>query len=87
MKSKTTRAFRALLAKLPRSIRAEAQKSYKLFQENPAHPGLQFKCVQKKAKVYSARISLDYRALGTLDGDEVVWMWIGSHADYDKLLK
>ena len=86
MKSRTTRAFRSLLAKLPKSIREEARKSYKLFQENPGHPGLQFKCVQKKAKVYSARISLDYRALGTRDDDEMVWMWIGSHADYDKLL-
>ena len=86
MKSRTTMAFRALLAKLPRSIRVEAKNAYRLFQENPAHPGLQFKCVQKKAKVYSVRITLDYRALGTLDGEEVVWMWIGSHADYDKLL-
>ena len=86
MKSRTTKAFRSLLAKLPKSTKTEAQNADKLFQENPAHPGLQFKCVQKKAKVYSVRISLDYRALGTLDGDEVVWMWIGSHADYDKLL-
>ncbi|WP_432443345.1 hypothetical protein [Rhizobium esperanzae] len=21
------------------------------------------------------------------DGDDVIWFWIGSHADYDKLLK
>jgi hypothetical protein len=86
MKSRTTRAFRALLRKLPKSIRSEAKRAYNLFRENPAHPGLQFKCVQKNAKVYSVRISLNYRALGTLDGDEMIWMWIGSHADYDKLL-
>jgi hypothetical protein len=86
MKSRTTRSFRALLASLPKSIKSDAKKAYKIFQSDPGHPGLQFKCVQKKAKIYSVRINLGYRALGTLDGDEIIWMWIGSHADYDKLL-
>jgi hypothetical protein len=86
MKSRTTQGFRSLLSQLPKAIRLEAKKAYRLFLDNPGHPGLQFKCVQKKAKVYSVRISLEYRALGTLDGDEIIWMWIGSHADYDKLL-
>jgi hypothetical protein len=31
------------------------------------------------------RIGLGYRALGIRTGDEVVWFWIGSHADYDQL--
>jgi len=25
--------------------------------------------------------------VGTLDGDTVIWFWIGTHADYDKLLE
>jgi hypothetical protein len=33
------------------------------------------------------RIGLAYRALGVRDGDDVVWFWIGSHADYDQLLR
>jgi hypothetical protein len=36
--------------------------------------------------IYSARVNLDYRVLGILDGEEIAWFWIGSHADYDKLL-
>ncbi len=36
--------------------------------------------------IYSVRISRGYRALGLRDGDLVTWFWIGSHADYDKLL-
>ena len=86
MHSKSTRSFRSLYAKLPKSIKAEAKKAYLQFKTNPSHPGLQFKCVQKKAKVYSARINLDYRVLGTLDGNEILWMWIGSHDEYDKLI-
>jgi hypothetical protein len=33
------------------------------------------------------RITIDYRALGIRDGDEIMWFWIGSHADYDALIK
>jgi hypothetical protein len=29
---------------------------------------------------------MDYRALGVKEGDEIIWFWIGSHADYDRLL-
>jgi hypothetical protein len=29
---------------------------------------------------------MDYRALGVREGDEIIWFWIGSHADYDRLL-
>jgi hypothetical protein len=86
MISRTTRSFRDLLSRLPKSVRGDARKSYDQFKLNPSHPGLQFKCVQKNAKVYSVRVNLNYRALGTLDGNEILWMWIGSHKDYDKLL-
>jgi hypothetical protein len=30
---------------------------------------------------------MHYRAVGILDGDSIVWYWIGSHADYDGLLR
>ena len=36
--------------------------------------------------IYSARVGISYRAVGVRDGDSLVWYWIGSHADYDKLL-
>jgi hypothetical protein len=57
-----------------------------LFSSDPSHPGLQFKKVHAKRPIYSVRIGLGYRALGTKDGDDIVWFWIGSHADYDKLI-
>ena len=86
MISKTTKRFREALAELPKEIQRQAQQSYKLLKQDPRHPSLQFKKVHTTKPVYSARISLDYRALGCLDGDEVIWFWIGSHAAYTSLL-
>jgi hypothetical protein len=48
---------------------------------------LRFKKVHFSLPIYSVRIDLDWRAVGVLAGDEVVWFWIGSHADYERLLR
>ena len=37
--------------------------------------------------VYSVRIGDDYRALGLLHGDTVTWFWIGTHDEYEQILK
>ena len=86
MTSQTTERFRKSLAALPDHIQQRARQVYASFQQNPNHPGLQFKQVHSTRPIYSVRISLDYRALGVLDDDEMIWFWIGSHADYDRLL-
>jgi mRNA-degrading endonuclease RelE of RelBE toxin-antitoxin system len=86
VKSHTTRRFRAALAELPKEIQRQARQAYRLFQENPYHPSLRFKRIHPLKPIYSVRISLGYRAVGVLTGQEVVWFWVGSHADYDRLL-
>ena len=86
MESKTTRRFRDALDSLPAEIQTRANEAYALFRENPSHPSLRFKKVHTVLPVYSARISRDYRAVGVLEADLIVWYWIGSHADYEKLL-
>ena len=60
--------------------------AYRMFSEDPSHPGLNFKQVHTSRPIFSARVSLGYRALAVRDGDTLIWFWIGSHADYDKLL-
>ncbi len=65
----------------------QARLAYRLFRNNPEHPSLRFKPVHPKRPIYSARVGLGYRALAVRDGDAVIWFWIGSHADYDHLLK
>jgi hypothetical protein len=54
---------------------------------DPAHPSLRFKLVHPTRPIYSVRIGLDYRALGLREGDTMVWFWIGSHAEYDRLVR
>lgn len=87
MRSVTTERFRKAYSVLPVQIQRLADKAFKLWKENPQHPGLQFKQVHPDPPVYSVRISLGYRALGVKDGDTMIWFWIGSHAQYDELLK
>ncbi|MEX0780933.1 MAG: hypothetical protein WD037_14430 [Balneolales bacterium] len=56
--------------------------------ENLDHPGLRFKKILKDPPVYSIRIDKAYRALGLVvdNGNKIIWFWIGSHDDYERLL-
>jgi hypothetical protein len=84
--SHTTAQFRKIFRELPAEVQRQARRAYRIFQQNPNHPSLRFKPVHPTRPIYSARISSDYRAVGILEADEIVWYWIGSHAEYDKLL-
>ena len=87
MTSHTTERFRRAYQQLPDHVRAQARKAYRQFMDNPRHHSLQFKQVHPSRPIYSARVALGYRALGTREGDAMIWFWIGSHAEYDHLLK
>ncbi|MEG4228359.1 hypothetical protein QUA44_19175 [Microcoleus sp. N9_A2] len=86
MKSRTTAEFRKSFANLPKQVQDQTREAYRQFQENPSYPSLRFKKVHPELPIYSARISNNYRAVGQLDGDTVIWFWVGSHAEYDRLL-
>ena len=86
MKSRTTEKFRQAFAKLPAQVQEQARAAYRQFKKNPGHPSLRFKKVHQRLPIYSARISKNYRVVGQLDGEMVIWFWVGSHTDYEKLL-
>lgn len=69
--------------RLPQSIQELADAHFVLLKENPAHPSLHFK---KIGKYRSVRIGMHYRALAVEITEGLLWFWIGSHADYDKIL-
>lgn len=77
-------AFWEAHEKLPENVRALADKNYTLLKKNPQHPSLHFK---KVGRFWSVRVGLRYRALAVEAQDGLVWFWIGSHADYDALVK
>jgi hypothetical protein len=87
MKSRTTQRFRELLAKLPQEVQQQADAAYRLFVTNPRHPSLRFKRIHPLPPIYSARVGIGYRAVGVMEGDTIAWYWIGTHAEYDQLLK
>jgi len=87
MKSSATKTFRKRLLLFPRTVQEQAAKAYELWKEDPYHPSLQFKRVNQRQPIYSVRINLNYRALGLLESDRIYWYWIGTHDEYDELLK
>lgn len=72
MRSFTSRRFREMYANLPERVKLQSRRAYQLFRRNPSHPSLNFKKVDDENDVYSARIGLGYRALGQIDGAEIV---------------
>ena len=87
MISHTNNSFWKLYKKLPQNIREIAKKQYKLFASDPYHASLHFKRVHSTRPIYSARITRNYRAVGILEDNIIVWFWVGSHDEYDRLLK
>ena len=86
MTSHTTERFWKAFEELPRHIQRKARETYQLWRQNPYHPSLQFKQVHTREPIYSVRVGIGWRAVGVKSEDTMVWFWIGSHAEYDKLL-
>ncbi len=86
MTSQLTDDFHKFSRNLPNRIQQQARKNYKRWKQNPFHPSLEFKQVHQVKPIYSVRVSIGWRALGLKQGNKVTWFWIGSHADYNKLI-
>lgn len=83
MRSRAVASFWDGYARLPQSIQKAARKQYSRWLLDPRHPSIQFK---KVGEYWSARVSGNYRAVGVLDGDTVIWFFIGTHAEYERIL-
>jgi hypothetical protein len=78
-----TPGFWALYRQLPADVRELADKNFELLKADPRHPSLHFK---KTGEYRSVRVGLRYRALAVEVPEGLIWFWIGTHSDYDKLL-
>jgi hypothetical protein len=85
VKSLATRRFWKLFHELPVDVQRLAIKNYHLWRENPSHPSLRFRRLQGDRNFVTVRIGDHYRVLGELEGETVTWVWIGTHAEYDRL--
>ena len=86
MKHFTLPRFWKFYGQLPKEVRELADKNYALLKAEPHHPSLHFKKVGSTKQLWSVRVGEHYRALGLDKPEGVVWFWIGTHAEYDKLL-
>jgi len=84
MTHRATPRFWACYRLLPKEIQELADRCYEMLKNDPRHPSLHLK---KIGEVWSVRVGLHYRALAVEEGSEFVWVWIGTHADYDRLLR
>ncbi len=69
---------------LPPEVQRTADKNYQLLADAPYYPSLHFKKIQD---LWSVRVGRGYRALATEQDGDYLWFWIGTHAEYDRLIK
>jgi hypothetical protein len=79
---KTTSRFWKNYHSLLASIQKLAKKNFNLLKQDPLHPSLHFKRI---GKFWSARVDINYRAIE--DDEDLIWVWIGTHDEYEKMLK
>lgn len=88
MRSRRRKQFKRLYDKLPLRIQSLAEEKFQLFLSNPNHPSFQVKVVQATAHQpmpdWEYRIDNNYRATCFHDGDTYVWVFIGSHDDFER---
>lgn len=80
---RTTPQFWSHFYRLPDAVQDLARKNFDLLKQNPRHPSLHFK---KVGRFWSARVGINHRALAVEDGVDFIWVWIGSHDEYDRLI-
>ena len=78
-----TASFRKLYADLPKDVQELAEQKYQLFQKDAFHPSLEFKA---KGKVWTVAIGRSYRAIARRFENDLYWVWIGSHEEYNRVL-
>ena len=84
MKHFASPSFWSAYDALPLSVKRVADRNYDLLKRNPKYPSLHLK---KIGRHWSVRVGIHYRALAVEIEDGLIWFWIGSHAEYDKLIK
>lgn len=81
---RATPRFWAGLAALPDPVQKTARDRFKILKTDPSQPALHFK---KVGELWSVRADYHHRALAMEDGTDFIWIWIGSHDEYERLVR
>jgi hypothetical protein len=80
---RTTRRFWKCFDDLPEAVQRTAEKNFELLKTDPSHPSLHFK---KVGRFWSVRVGISHRALAVEDGADFIWVWIGTHDEYERMI-
>jgi hypothetical protein len=80
---RTTPRFWRCYEALPEEVQRTADQCYALLRADSAHPSLHLK---KVGKYWSVRAGGSHRALGVEIDAGILWFWIGTHAEYERLI-
>jgi hypothetical protein len=83
VKHRASPQFWSAYAALPAAVRKIADANYELLKRDSRHPSLRLK---KVGLYWSVRVGLRYRALAVETGGDLLWFWIGTHADCDRII-
>ncbi len=81
---RTTARFWKCFENLPEPVKKISKKNFDLLKINPSHPALRFK---KVGKFWSVQAGTNHRALAVEDGNDFIWVWIGTHDEYERMIK
>ena len=81
---RATSRFWRYLERLPEPVQRLARRNFETLTDDPRYPSLQFK---KVGRFWSVRVELAHRALAVEDGEDFIWVWIGTHDDYDRMIE
>ena len=84
MNHRATPRFWNCYRQLPVEIQQLADRQYQLLRQDPRHPSLHYK---KAGSFYSVRVGLHYRAIAVEESGAMLWVWIGTHAEYNHLVR
>jgi hypothetical protein len=85
VKSSALPEFWDCLADLPPQVQKIARKNFKLWQKNPSLKSLGFKKI--KNDLWSVRAGSGFRALATFEDGRYLWFWIGTHDEYERIIR
>ena len=69
--------------RLPEPVKKAARQNFGFFEVEPQASLL---ALQENRQVLVCGAGLNYRALAVKDGPDLVWVWIGPHDEYEKLV-
>jgi len=81
---KATARFWRLFNRLPENLQEKAKRNFDLIKKESLYPSLHFK---KVGNFWSARVGISHRALAIKDGQDFIWVWIGSHTEYERMIR